>query len=298
MQQSDILGFHNNNLDIGSGGVGYVVVPVEDEREDYINDCYRTHRVTIQGGRGYSLFNNVPAPPYVIDSIHFPKEGEFGTPVIWVKDGVSKLPIIVGYLTKEGEGYIMDKNQYRLIRGNGFSKTVEFFIDGEESELQISLLGDADSPAKFKIKINSKNEDSEVDIYCDNKLSITSDKELDLNTSGTFNLNITDAGKTKAFLKYVLGEGLVYEDEFKNKITAHKGELKVESQKINLGTGAQPLVLGNSLNNLLGELIDTITTMVMAVTLPTAVLSPPAVAKLTTIKGKLDSLLSKLSNTD
>ena len=89
MQQKDILGIHNNNLDIGNGGVGYVVVPDENEREGYINDCYLTHRVTIQGGRGYGFFNNVMCPPYVMENIHFPEDNGFGTPVVWIKYGVS-----------------------------------------------------------------------------------------------------------------------------------------------------------------------------------------------------------------
>jgi len=298
MQQKDILGIHNNNLDIGSGGVGYVVVPDENEREEYINDCYSTHRLTMQGGRGYGFFNNVLCPEQVISNIHFPHEGDLGTPVIWIKDGVSGLPVIVAYLTKEGDGFSMGKNQYRLVRGNGSSKTVEFFMNGEESLLQISLLGDKDSPSNLQIKINSENEDSLVDIYCDNQLNITSDKEINISTSGSLNLSVTEEGVTKGSIKYVLGEGLTYIDEFDNKITALNNEIKLESKSINLGSGKQPLVLGNSLNELLGELIDTISTMVLAVSLPTAVPSPPSVLKLTTIKGKLSSLLSKLSNTD
>ena len=298
MGKFDELGISNGSLNIGVGGVGFVVVPDESEREQYINDCYNTKRLTIYGGRGYSLFNNVPCPPNVLSNVKFPAKDEYGTPVVWIKDDISGLPVIVAYLSKEGDGYSINQNQFRVIRGNDSTREVDLFIDGDESVLQINVLGDSGKPAKVTLKVNSENADSIVDLYCDNQLNITSEKEVNINTSGSFNLTLYENGKETGNITFKVGEGLSYYDEFSNKIGVNKDEISFQSKKIVLGNGKQPLVLGNTLNDILSELIDTLSTMVMAVTMPTAVPSPPTIAKLTTIKGKLNGILSTLSNTD
>ena len=59
--------------DIGTAAVGYVVVPPEMGLDDYIEDCYRTHTVTIWGGRGFGFFNCVHVTSRVMQEIQFPE---------------------------------------------------------------------------------------------------------------------------------------------------------------------------------------------------------------------------------
>lgn len=294
----DILGIQNSSIDIGSGGVGYIVVPFENERDNYIADCYSTNRVTIHGGRGYSFFNSVPCPLSVMSCIEFPEDGELGTPVIWIKDDVSGLPVIVASLEKEGNGVNIKGGQFRVSKGNGSTKSVELFIDGKTSAFQLNVLGDAESPSNVDIKVNSKNSDSKVNLYCDNEVNLFADKKLTLNTTGSFELNVSDNGTLKSYLKFELNKGLTYADEFKNSFSIIDGKIVFKSKEINLGEGSNPLVLGNVLNEVLGELIDTLSTMIVTVTPPTGVLSPPTILKLTSIRGKLSTVLSKMANTD
>ena len=57
---------------IGQSGVGFIVVPDDNAREDYINDCYRTMTVTMNGGFGYGYISNVKILGDVLQQIKFP----------------------------------------------------------------------------------------------------------------------------------------------------------------------------------------------------------------------------------
>lgn len=288
---------HNIETGIASAGIGFVVVPDESKREQYISDCYRTKTITMNGGIGYSYFYNVPCPPNVLQNIKFPKKGETkGTALVWIKHGIANLPIIINWLEKGDDFYQLKENQKRVTVGD-VDRSVEIFVDGNETDLRINIIGDKEFPAKFNIKINSENEDSEFGIYCDNKLDITSDKEISLNTDQKFSLNISDEGDVKASLEYNKGLGLSYFDEFDNKVTIKDGEVKIESKKINLGNGNEKMVLGDTLVKTLGSLIDLITTMTLMT--PSGMSSNPINSpQFTVIKNQLNKILSNLSNTD
>ena len=54
--EEEYIGIRNLDTGIGSAGVGFVVVPSDIDREQYINDCYRTNTLTINGGKGLRIF--------------------------------------------------------------------------------------------------------------------------------------------------------------------------------------------------------------------------------------------------
>jgi len=282
---------------IEGAGIGYIVIPDENLREQYIADCYRTKTLTINGGLGYSYFYNVPCPPNVLQNIKFPDKGEKrGTAVIWVKHGISGMPIIINWLENANDYYQLKPNQNRKTIGDE-NRNIEIFTDGNETNFQITLIGDSEFPSKFNIKLNSENADSEFGVYCDNKINITSDNEISLNTNQKFVVNINDEGIQKASFVYDKGVGFTYSDEFDNKIVAKDGEVRIESKKINLGSGKEKVVLGNTLVKTLETLIDAITSITSMT--PSGMSSTPINSpQFTVIKNQLSKILSNLSNTD
>ena len=44
---------------VGQSGVGFIVVPDDNTRKQYIEDCFRTSTVTINGGYGYGYISSV-----------------------------------------------------------------------------------------------------------------------------------------------------------------------------------------------------------------------------------------------
>lgn len=293
--EDEVIGIRNLDTGIGSAGVGFVVVPSEVDRVQYINDCYRTNTLTINGGKGYGYFSGVHADINVMQNIKFPTDEENrGTPVVWVKDAVSQLPVIVAVLRKQGEYYSLNENQFRLKRGTE-TRNVEIFIDGSTSALDITILGDKEEPANIDVKLSSENADSVLTVSCDNEINIIGEKAVNVTTNKKATLKVTEKGEDKMSLSYELGVGLKYKDEFENEVTAKEGQVDVISKKINHNSGKEPMVLGNTLADLLNELLAAV--QKITVISPVGVTSVPVnIGDFAAIQAKLDTIKSKISN--
>lgn len=316
--EDDFIGIRNLDTGIGSAGVGFVVVPSDVEREQYINDCYRTNTLTIYGGRGYGFFTGVHADINVMQNIHFPTDEEnSGTPVIWVKDAISQLPVIVGSLRRQDDYYSLNENQYSLKRGFE-KKNVEIFIDGNTSGLDITILGDKDNPSNLDIKLSSENSDSVLNVTSDNEINVVGNKSVNVITNETVTVRVTENGKDrlacsltsekvemkfsendneKTSITYEAGTGLNYKDEFDNEIVAKDGEIDIISDKINHNNGKEPMVLGDTLKGILDDILSAI--QKLTVVSPVGTTSVPVnVAEFASIQAKLDNIKSKKSNLD
>lgn len=293
--EEDVIGIRNLDTGIGSAGVGFVVVPSEVDRVQYINDCYRTNTLTINGGKGYGYFSGVHADINVMQCIKFPTDEENrGTSVVWVKDAVSQLPVIVAALRRQGEYYSLDENQYRLKRGTE-TRNVEIFVDGTTAGLDITVLGDKDEPANIDIKLSSENADSVLNVSCDNEINIIGNKSVNVVTNQKATLKVKEKGEEKMSLSYELGKGLNYKDEFENEVVAKDGEVDIISKKINHNSGKEPMVLGNTLADLLDEMLKAI--QAITVISPVGATSTPVnAASFAAIQKKLDAIKSKISN--
>lgn len=296
--EEELIGIINLDTGIGSAGVGWVVVPSDIDRKQYVEDCYRTCTLTINGGKGYGYFSGVHASPEVMQNIEFPTdEANRGTPVIWVKDAISQLPVVVAYLRKQGDYYAMGEKQFRLSRGTEEKRNVEVFIDGNTSELQINVLGDSEFPANVNIKINSENEDSTFNLSCDNKITVASEKEITIDGNQVLNLLVTTEGKPKCALVYKSGEGLTYKDEFGNEFICKEGQVQLISEEILHNEGKEPMVLGDTLADILKDILEAI--QKITVISPSGGTSVPVnAADFAAITGKLDTIKSKISKLD
>ena len=73
--------------------------------------------------------------------------------------------------------------------------------------------------------------------------------------------------------------------------------VKISTEKFNVGEGSEQMVLGNTLLSLLEQLLDAIISITV-VTPHGPSGTPLNAAQFTQIKGKLKTMLSNLSNTD
>ena len=148
-------------------------IPEGADRQAYIRDCYRTQTLTINAGIGYGFFSNVLTDQSVMQNIHFPEgEENRGSAVIWIKDEVSNLPIIVASLRKQDDFYVLSGNQFRLARETE-ETSVEVFIDGNTSTLHVNVVGNNANPSKLNIKLSSENKDSVFNLSSDGDINIS-----------------------------------------------------------------------------------------------------------------------------
>lgn len=134
---------------------------------------------------------------------------------------------------------------------------------------------------------------------------------------GEVTLNVAE---DKAEFKYKKGKGFSYKDEFDNEVVCKNGEIDLTSKKIvekadtiNHNNGGEPMVLGNTLKDLLDQLCSQVSdictaasTLMVTCGMPGSPSSPPANAaqfiaaqsQVNVIKGRLQQILSQKSNLD
>ena len=283
-------------VNIGTAGVGFVVIPNAETREQYIEDCYRTNTVTIQGGQGYGFFPDVHVDSEVMQQLSFPSGAEDdnrGSAVVWVRDDITGLPVIVATLRKQDDYYALAENQRRWACStpNG---SVEVFADGN-GNLNISITGSDNFPGALNVKVSSDNADSVVNVSSDAEVNVQADKKVKVISADEVEFGMIVEGEQKTTLRYKVGEGLEYKDEFENEITVKDGEVTIVSKKINHNEGKEPMVLGDSLADFLGEFIDAC--MALTVVTPAGTSSVPVnVADFAKLKTKFDNFKSQKSN--
>lgn len=108
----------------------------------------------------------------------------------------------------------------------------------------------------------------------------------------------------KAEIKDQFGHSLVldnekayYKDEHGNEATFNEENTQFKCNKFNVGSGKEHMVLGDTLKDLLSQILDAIKNI--TVTTPHGISSKPINSgQFSEIQSKLDTILSKLSNTD
>lgn len=321
----DELGVTTIDTHVGSAGVGRVVIPDVNHRTEYIEDCYRTNRITIHGGRGYGFLNNVPVDSRVMQNITFPKgtdDDNRGSLVVWIRDDITKLPVIVGVLREQDEYYPLSENQERWAH-NTDTGNVEVFMDGNGA---LNIVVNGQTEAELNVKVSSNSANSVVNIISDGKLNVQSRESVNVLTDGEIVAEVRKQGETKASFKYKQAEGLdvtlekqftlkvvddsgqeratikynddgfQYEDEYNNSITAKNGEIDVKSSEIKHNSGIEPMVLGNKLVDVLGNLCDAISAITVTCSAPGSASTVPInAAAFAAIKATLNQIKSNKS---
>lgn len=296
---NEILGKSIPDSGIGSGGIGWVVIPSEINREQYIRDCYRTHTLTINAGIGCGFFNNIPVAENVIQNIEFPDDkNNRGSAVVWIKDSVTNLPVVIAEIRRQNDYYNLDENQIFIKRSTkDNTKSIKILADGNSPTLFIDVSSKSDNPSKINIKLTSKNKNSVLNLDCDNQINITSAQEINAISESKISMKIKKEGEIKTELSYTAGEGLNYQDEFGNKIICEDNKVNIVSKNIIHNEGSESMVLGDTLSKLLSQLISEIQKITVKVS-GTISSVPLNVAMLKAIASKIESIKSSKSNLD
>ena len=207
------------NNGVGSAGIGYITVPDNAELGEYIERCYRTHMVCINGGEGYSMFTGVKIAEDDLCKIEFPtdKSGK-GSPVVWVRAGLQNKPVIVKVLPKtDRPGAIRGKQE--RIRQESSDSAIEVFLDALNNTL--SLLAKGSDPAPGRITIKSMGSKEDVIEISASKNVKTEASEIDVQCVNKFYLNINNGEKD---IITIVGdeEHLQFTDQWGNDILMNK----------------------------------------------------------------------------
>lgn len=279
------------------------------------------------------------------------EENEYGSAVIWIKDENSQMPVIIATLRDQDEFLPLETNQFRLKRCILDKRAIEVFLDAKTASMFVNITGDNEDSGDFNLKVTSENKNSVINVYSDCDINVTSEKNVKIKSADNIQLAIVkeattqtkitckvDEGKSSVIQKkidlvvtdedgeeqmhasYETENGFSYKDEFDNEVICKDGEIDLTSKKIvekadtiNHNDGSEPMVLGNTLKDLLDQLCSQVSdictaasTLMVTCGMPGSPSSPPtnaaqfisAQSQVNVIKGKLQQILSQKSNLD
>jgi hypothetical protein len=300
-----------NKNGIPLSGIGYIVIPKNCNVAEYIQNCYRNSSVSISGGYGCTYMHNVKITTNALNEIKFPTEGEFGSPVVWIRDSFTNRAVVIGVLTS-GKSNLTGMFQHRIFQEIA-QRVAEIFIDAMNSRVIISALGDDNVPSEVIIKASSNRSEGDVVRVISKDIIESESKRLKISLLDKIELLINDGekdilsinGDSESFrIKDQFGNSLSMsektieiKDQFENYILMDEENININSKKLNVAGGSEPMVLGNKLSELLKELIDAISSL--TVVTPNGPSGTPLNAtQFAQVKGKLQTILSNLSYTD
>lgn len=281
-------------------GVGYVVIPTDVDREDFIKNCKRRKQVSILT-EDMELIHNVRITNEAMNNVVFPERARVtGTPVIWSHIPPHSIPIITGTLDF-GDSYPedIDENSYSISKKNG-KNFAKIKINAKKSSISLSTNSDdEDIKSMLDIKILSANNDAKMDVLIQGKTNFESSEEFNLKTNKLFEIVIQDKDdkKIKTTINYKLGTGLTIEDEFNNKIQTNNEKNIIISNKDN--GEIQFTVLGKTneevLNDINDNLTDLINKMLIQLTTDGVILTGLGLTGFATLAAQLPEILIELN---
>ena len=301
-----------NNNGIPLSGIGYVVIPEGCNTAEYIQSCYRNSSISISGGYGCTYMHNVRVTIDALNNIKFPTSGEFGSPVVWLRDSFTNRAVVIGVLTAGGKSNLTGIFQQRIYQEVA-EQIAEIFLDAMNSRVVITALGNNNVPAEVVIKASSGNAEGDAIKLVSKDIIQAEGKRLKILLTDNFDILINDGekdiisikGNPELFeLKDQFGnyinfneESVELKDQFENSVLMNEENVKISTEKFNVGEGSEQMVLGNTLLSLLEQLLDAISSLTV-VTPHGPSGTPLNAAQFTQIKSKLKTMLSNLSNTD
>lgn len=279
---------------IGQSGVGFIVIPDDNNREGYINDCYRTMSVTMNGGYGYGYISNVKILGDVLQQIKFPlKSTDRGTPVFWIRENFSNRPIIIGVIPEGNYTNLLTEGQGRYVQQVG-ERVVEIFEDATNGVLNISVVSDAEHPANVRIKASSGTPESVLTVESDGMVRVSGNR-VESSAREDFKVVLKNSVDDEVINIEGNKEGInVIAQDLTVNVDCGEINLKT-SNKLNLDSGKEPMVLGETLKGILEDILKAIQAMTFTTAVgPSSI--PVNVADFASIQAKLKNILSQKSN--
>ena len=287
---------------IAASGIGFIVVPDDNERTDYISNCYRTMTVTMNGGYGYGYIGNVKILAEVLQQIKFPiSSSERGTAVFWVRESFTGRPIIVGVIPESNYTNLLTEGQGRYTQQVG-ERDVERFEDAMNGRMNINVVGDSQHPSNIRIKASSGTTDSLIEIVSDGMIR-ASGNQIESTARQDFKISLKSQQDEDLVTVYADRDKTEYRDQFGTEMTMNSDGVTMNADKVNINTsdslsldsGKEPMVLGDTLKGILEDILKAI--QHLTVMTPVGASSVPInVAEFIAIQGRLQTILSNKSN--
>jgi hypothetical protein len=211
-----------------SAGVGYVIIPPDFDRTKYIEEVFRSGKISLgleQGG----VVENVIVSQSVFNYLEFPsKPAELGSMIFWTNIPKYNQPIAIAVLTKAGEMIGLSEKQI-VINKSDKDGYIEISGNAKGGNLIIKAIGRNESTGQLDIIVGNVNKSGKLNINVKGSAAITCDGNIDVNVTKILSIKIADPAVDDIVteLRYERGSGLTYVDEFNNEITINGDKISM-----------------------------------------------------------------------
>lgn len=261
-----------------NGGIGYVAIPFDIDRAEYIAYCFKQGRVSIKTEDG-GFINRCPISIDLLNWIVFPdKPEQNGSVVTWTLESVHKQPMINGILLSTDEINDLKENEFKI--GRKFNDNFVFISGSPQKEYHSVVLKGVKKPKYIVRILNDDNNAERIE-------------EIQ-GTTKTFTKKSYENSSNESIKHKVFKKNANENVEVEHLITAKGNYFKGEEFVIN--DGKEQMTLGNTLKDFLDELIDTIASS----TVTTSIGQMPLLnaSQISALKQKTENILSKIGKLD
>lgn len=257
----------NSNYPVG---FGYITIPVNIDRDKYIETCYRRERVAIQLDEGGSQINNCFISKEALGSIQFPvSANELGSGVVFIVPEFKTIPVIIGVVSKLDETQLLKENSFKkVIKSKNSIVSIEG--DGNTGELFINVTSDDSEGGNINIFLRNNDKSSKFDLKCFGNIDILAEGDITIKNTGSLNLsNVSSDSDGNEVINSnfnINNEGFSLSDKYTNRITSDEnGIIKVyPKERFEVFEGSEPSVKGKELKSQLETMKDRIDRIIMA----------------------------------
>jgi len=255
-------------------GIGYIVLPPDIDREEYIALCYRSKSVSIRIEDG-AFYKRVSIPEYLMSYIDFPeKKGEIGSPVYYISNPVRNQLYIVSVYSADSENISdLSEKEFKIKRtfqGN------QVEISGSPKQNYLGLKVDSqEGSGQLYLKVISKDNSGKLLLEVSGDLELISNSKTTLKSLGSTEIVTYDPGDKEKFTS----------------IRQSEKQTDVTSEKVVINDGDEPFLLGKKWKAFMKDLI----TEISNITTTTALGTQPVINKAQLLQyiQKLDDNLSQ-----
>jgi hypothetical protein len=202
---------------------GYIIIPEDVDRGEFIEQCLRTERFSIFVEGGGGIMHNCYVTKSALRDLVFPLEGQtLGSAVVFFSEPFGGKAVITGVVSKNDE---TELNQEDIVV---FKKTHDgnyalLSIDGK-GQITIDVIGVSNS-AKLSINVRSDDYSAAIDIHAKGKISLYSE--------GNTSITAIDGDIELVTNKHV-------------NITSNR-DVNIKARKVLINNASEPMVKGNEL---------------------------------------------------
>ncbi len=286
-----IEGIHRkyNQNPINSVGYGYIVLPYNVDRRDFVETAYRKEKVPILPDQGSSYIYDCYITRSALREIEWPIDiNGLGSAVVYVTNYFNNKPFIIGVVSKEDQTTLSEEYGITYSKSFNNNKTT-IGQNAERGEVLLSVNNVLDAAAIILNSIGQAG--TKIEFNTSGNIVHRADGIIDLRSIERLLLSVTNNNETN--------NSSLELDE--NNVTVRPNE------RFNVNEGSQPMVLGtellaqlNTTNAYLSTLQSAIETALTTVdTIAGSVSSPGFRSTMASASpGDYDDINSEISFTD